>query len=58
MFGLDSPGVYLAYAASILSAIACIVYGLINWNKGYIDEEEEKKSVEWEEHEKDINDTM
>ena len=58
MLGLDSPGVYWAYIASILSAVACIIYGIINWNKGYIDEDEEKKSIKWEEHEDDINDTM
>lgn len=58
MLGLDSPGVYWAYIASIISAIACVVYGIINWNKGHINEKEELKSKEWEEHEKDINDTM
>lgn len=58
MLGLDSPDVYWAYIASILSAVACVIYGLINWNKGHIDEDEEKKSMEWEEHEDDINDNM
>ena len=58
MLGIDSPGVYWAYIACVLSAIACVVYGIINWNKGAIEEDEEKKSQEWKEHEKSITDTM
>ncbi len=37
MFGIESPGIYLAYVGSILSALLCIIYGFINWNKGSID---------------------
>lgn len=58
MLGIESPGVYWAYIGSIASALACIIYGIINWNKGAIDEEEEKKSIEWKEHEKTINDNL
>lgn len=58
MFGIESPGIYWAYLGSIISALACVIYGIINWNKGHIDKEEEKKSVEWEEHEKEITDTL
>ena len=58
MLGIESAGVYWAYIGSALSAIACVIYGLINWNKGHIEEKEQKKSVEWEEHEKSITDTL
>lgn len=58
MLGIESPGVYLAYIGSIISAICCIVYGIVNWNKGYIDDEEQKKSKEWEEQEKSISETL
>lgn len=58
MLGIESPGVYWAYIGSAVSAIACIVYGLVNWNKGAIDEAEEKKSMEWKEHEDSINDSL
>lgn len=58
MLGIESAGVYWAYLGAILSAIACVIYGIINWNKGQIDEEEIKKSAEWEEHEKEITDTL
>jgi len=58
MLGIESAGVYWAYIGSAISAIACVIYGIINWNKGYIDETEQKKSAEWEEHEKSITDTL
>lgn len=35
----------LAYLLCILSALLCIVYGLINWNKG--DEPVKAEDVEW-----------
>jgi len=34
MFGIEDPGVLVAYGLSIGLALLCIVYGLINWNKG------------------------
>ena len=33
MFGLTDIGILLAYGLSIISALLCIVYGAINWNK-------------------------
>lgn len=33
MLGLTDASVWLAYVLSILSAAACVVYGLVNWNK-------------------------
>ena len=58
MLGIESPGVYWAYIGSIISAICCVIYGIINWNKGQIDEEEQQKSKKWEEEEKSINDSL
>lgn len=58
MLGIESPGVYWAYLGAILSAVACVIYGIINWNKGTIDEEEFNKSKEWKEHEKEITDSL
>ena len=55
MFGIESPGVYYAYLACILSTVACVIYGIINWNKGSIKEKEKKKSIKWEKLEKSIN---
>lgn len=58
MLGIESAGVYWAYIGSALSAIACVIYGFINWNKGASDETEQQKSAEWEEKEKSITDTL
>jgi hypothetical protein len=33
MLGFDGIGVFLAYVLSILAAVVCVVYGIINWNK-------------------------
>ncbi len=34
MFGIEDPGVWLAYLLCILSTLFCVVYGLVNWNRG------------------------
>jgi hypothetical protein len=59
MLGFDDGWIFAAYLLCILSAVVCVVYGLVNWNKGGDDEalqvEEEKK---WEETERKIEDNM
>jgi hypothetical protein len=50
MLGIDDPGIYMGYIFAILGLIACVVYGIINWNKGMETEIEEiEKDLEWEE---------
>ncbi|HPR41780.1 MAG TPA: hypothetical protein PK718_04440 [Candidatus Methanofastidiosa archaeon] len=34
MLGISDPFIVLAYVSSIALAVACIVYGVLNWNKG------------------------
>jgi hypothetical protein len=34
MLGIDDPQIWLAYVLCFLSAVGCIVYGALNWNKG------------------------
>jgi hypothetical protein len=34
LFGLTDPGILLGYILAIVLALACIVYGLLNWNTG------------------------
>lgn len=41
MFGLQNVGIWLVFFLCFLSTLACIIYGIFNWNKG--DEEEDKK---------------
>jgi len=49
MLGIHDPGIYLGYLFSILGLIACIVYGVLNWNKGReTDIDEIQKDLEWE----------
>ncbi len=59
MLGLGDFWIVSAYLLCIASALACVVYGLINWNKGGDNEsrevEEEKK---WEKEEIEIEDKL
>lgn len=55
MFGIDDPAIYLGYLMAILSLIACIVYGIINWNKGMEDDLTEiEKDLKWENKEEKL----
>ena len=51
MFGIGDFSVSLAYILCILSTILCVVYGIINWNKGEPDEEDLSDTSKWEEKE-------
>ncbi len=33
-FGLSGFSIFLAYLLTILSAVLCLIYGILNWNKG------------------------
>ena len=52
MLGIDDPYVWLAYLLCIASTIACVVYGLITWNRG--DEPVVVEDVRWAAEEKEI----
>ena len=39
VLGINDPWVWGAYIGSILAMLLCVVYGIINWNKGGEDEE-------------------
>lgn len=56
-FGLSGFSIFLAYLLTILSAIACLVYGIRNWNRGEgphdVDEE-----LDWEQEQSRINETL
>lgn len=45
MLGIQDGWVFLAYSLSILSAILCVVYGFLYWNKG--DEPVKQEDVDW-----------
>lgn len=49
MLGIDDPGIYMGYIFAILGLMACVIYGIMNWNKGEeTDIEEIQKDLEWE----------
>lgn len=56
VLGIEDPGVWSAYLLSILSAVFCVVYGVINWNKG--DEPIYPEDKKWVEDEKDVEEKL
>jgi hypothetical protein len=50
-------GVSLAFYLTLLSTLLCVVYGIINWNKG--DEESNEVLLKkWAEEEKKLNEEL
>jgi hypothetical protein len=45
MLGIEDTYIWLAYVLAILSAILCVTYGAINWNRG--DEAVEPADIHW-----------
>ena len=39
VLGINDPWIWSIYILIILSALLCVVYGAINWNKGDDDED-------------------
>ena len=59
MLGLQANSIFAAYMLSILSALGCIVYGLLNWNKGGDNEVKQiQEEKQWETEENKINETL
>ncbi|MFH0953228.1 MAG: symporter small accessory protein [Verrucomicrobiota bacterium] len=51
LLGIKDPWVSLAYILTILSSLLCVVYGLINWNKG--EEPAKQEDIDWAKEEKE-----
>ncbi len=54
MLGLSGVAVPMGFILCILSTLLCVVYGIMNWNKGYIQEEELKLEEVWKDEEKEM----
>ena len=52
MLGIEDPKIWSAYLLCILSALFCVAYGIINWNKG--DEAVRPEDKKWVEDEKKV----
>ena len=37
VFGIPDPQIWIGYGLAIGFTLACIVYGILNWNKGGAD---------------------
>ena len=59
MFGIEDPAVSAAYALCIISALLCTIYGIVNWNRGNNDEEEQiREELAWQQEETNIEGNM
>jgi hypothetical protein len=52
MLGIDDTGIWLAYVLCIASTLLCVVYGIINWNRG--DDSVKPEDTQWATHEKQV----
>jgi len=43
MFGIEDPGIYIAYTAAILCVLFAAWFGITRWNKEDKDSEEPKQ---------------
>ena len=59
MLGLGDAGVFWAYVLSIAAALLCLIYGIVNWNKGSDTEVKEIEEEEkWEVKETELNESL
>lgn len=57
MFGIQDPWIWLPYLLCILSTLLCVIYGLLNWNRGQ-EEAVTPQDIEWAEEEEKIGDEL
>jgi len=58
MLGFADSLTAWGYILSILAAVLCVIYGLINWNKGTEIEENYRRTVEWEREEIEVEERL
>ena len=56
MMGIESTAVWLAYLLSIVSALGCVIYGLVTWNRGASEVKQEDR--DWLEKEEAIEEEI
>ena len=56
MFGIEDKYVSLAYLLCIASSLLCVVYGLVNWNRGQ--QEAQEEDVRWAHEEKHVEEEL
>lgn len=58
MLGLEGILVPLGMILTLLSTVLCIIYGLLNWNKGYMTDEEFCQEQQWNEEEEHVEEQL
>ncbi|HBQ64625.1 MAG TPA: hypothetical protein DD727_06835 [Clostridiales bacterium] len=59
MLGIKDFSIALAYLLCILSAAACVVYGIVNWNREAETEQAQiQEEGSWEQEEKKIDENL
>lgn len=56
MLGIPYAGIYIPYLLCLASAVLCVVYGIVNWNKG--GEEDEGETIALEAKEQEIKENL
>lgn len=55
MLGLEGLMVPLGLIATLASTIVCVIYGVRNWNKGYITKEELVREAQWDKEQAEVD---
>ncbi len=55
MLGLEGTMVPLGLILTLVSTIVCVVYGIRNWNKGYITKEELASEAQWDKEQAEVD---
>ena len=52
MLGFSDPWIFAGFATTILSALFCVIYGILNWNRGSTEKEGDyREEIQWEREE-------
>ena len=55
MLGIDDHWIWGVYLLCILSALLCLIYGIINWNReGELEAVEIRETAAWEDSEEEM----
>ncbi len=55
MLGIEDPWIWGVYILCILSTLICVIYGIINWNRGgELEAQEIVEEAAWESKEEEM----
>jgi len=58
MLGLEGTMVPLGLILTLASTVVCLIYGVRNWNKGYITQEELDSEEQWEKEQAKVDEQL